>query len=505
MNEPELLRRVRAELTAAREAFPAWSSTPVAERLANLAALRRAILRRSDEIVSAVCRDTGKVPTEVLLGEIYPTLELLRYYEREAPRILKRRKVPTSPLAYPFSRAYVDQRPFGAVAVISPWNFPFQLSMVPAVTALAAGNTVCLKPSELCGSVPALVADICGAVPGLGNVLRVLSGDGRVGQALVEAGPDLVFFTGGVATGRAVMAAAARNGIPVILELGGKDAMIVCDDAPWERTVRAAVYGAFAGSGQMCIAVERLYVQRTIYSRFIEAVAAATRELRVGAGEDCELGRMTSVRQIEIVEAHYHDAVNKGAKVSGPLRREGAFVHPVVLWDVNHSMRIMREETFGPLLPVMPFDDEDAAVRLANDTPFGLNGSVWTADLVRGQRIAARLSVGGFAVNDVIKNAGHPGLPFGGVRQSGFGRYHGPEGLLAFAHPVSVLVNSGRMPQEPNWFPYSSQRHRDLRGFIDFVFGDGTLPQRLVRNWSALKSFRQFFTFNLRQNWHRGG
>jgi hypothetical protein len=174
-----------------------------------------------------------------------------------------------------------------------------------------------------------------------------------------------------------------------------------------------------------------------------------------------------------------------------------------VLWDVDHSMKLMQEETFGPLLPVMPFDDESEALRLANDSSFGLNGSVWTADLEKGERIASRLQVGGCAVNDVVKNVGHPGLPFGGVKQSGFGRYHGPEGLRSFTQPVSILVNSGRMPREPNWFPYSRQRYRDLRGFMDFVFGEGSLLRRFGRNWTSLKSFREFFTFNLRQNWNK--
>jgi acyl-CoA reductase-like NAD-dependent aldehyde dehydrogenase len=498
-------RRAQECLAAARAAFPAWSSLPLAARVAALAALRRVIQQRSDEIVQTVCQDTGKVPTEALLGEIYPTLEILRYYEKEAPRLLRTRSVPTSPLAYPFASAYVEPRPFGTLAVISPWNFPFQLSLIPAATALLAGNTVCLKPSELCGSVAALVADLLQEVPAIGEALTVLEGDGAVGQALVAAGPDLVFFTGGGVTGRAVMALAAQNGTPVILELGGKDAMIVCADAPWERAVRAAVYGAFANSGQMCIAVERLYVQRQIYPRFLQEVVTATRALRVGTDSDSDLGRMTSPRQIEIVAAHYRDAVAKGAQVSGPLQREGGFVHPVVLWDVDHTMQVMREETFGPLLPVMPFDDEEEAIRLANDTPFGLNGSVWTTDLAKGRRLASRLAVGGCAVNDVIKNAGHPGLPFGGVRQSGFGRSHGAEGLLSFTQPVSVLVNTGRMPREPNWFPYSAQRYRDLRGFMDFVFGEGSLPRRFVRNWSALKSFREFFTFNLRQKLNKGG
>jgi len=490
---------VRERLHAARAAFAAWSSLKPAERASHLAALRRVVLRRTDEIVDVVCRETGKVPTEALLGEIYPTLELMRYYEKHAAKILAKRAVPTSPLAYPFSYAYVEQRPLGVVAVISPWNFPFQLSLIPAVTALLAGNTVCLKPSELCGAVGELIEDLLRDAECFHGALQVLPGDGQTGRQLIEAGPDLIFFTGSVVTGRTIMELAARNVTPSILELGGKDPMIVFDDAPWERTVRAAVYGAFANSGQMCVSVERAYVQRGIYRQFVKAVIAQAGELRVGLASDNDYGAITSPRQIAVIEDHYRDAVARGAKASGPLHREGSLIHPVVLWDVDHSMKLMREETFGPLLPVMPFDNEDEAVCLANDSEFGLNGSVWTTDLEKGRRVAARLRAGGCAVNDVIKNVGHPGLPFGGVKQSGFGRYHGPEGLLSFTQPVSILVNSGRMTLEPNWFPYSERRYRDLRGFMDFVFGEGSLLSRFRRNWDALKSFREYFTFNLRQ------
>ncbi|MGZ8245128.1 aldehyde dehydrogenase family protein, partial [Methylomagnum sp.] len=462
---------VRQAVASARSEFERWSAVPLAARVCAVRELRRLILDRADDIVDLVCQVTGKVPTEALLGEIYPTLDLLRHYERHAPHILARRRVPTPPLAYPFAHAYVEQRPFGVAAVISPWNFPFQLSVIPAVTALLAGNAVCLKPSELSLPVGALIGELCGRVEALAPVLRVVPGDGETGRHLVEAAPDLIFFTGSVATGRNIMAAAARNLTPLILELGGKDAMIVFDDAPFERAVRAAVYGAFANSGQMCVSVERLYVQRRRYREFVDAVIAGTGTLRVGGGVDHELGAITSPRQIAIIEDHYRDALDRGAQASGPLRRDGAFQHPVVLWDVDHSMKVMREETFGPLLPIMPFDTEAEAVALANDSAFGLNGSVWTGDPARGKRIAARLRVGGCAINDVIKNVGHAGLPFGGVKHSGFGRYHGPEGLLAFTQPVSVLANAGRMAREPNWFPYSAGHYRNLRGFVDFVFG----------------------------------
>lgn len=492
---------VARAVEAARRAGALWARKSLAERLAAVAELRRLILARTDDIVARICEVTGKVATDALLGELYPVLDLMRYYEREAPGILAPRRVPTPALAFPFARARVEQRPHGVVAIIAPWNYPFQLAVIPAITALIAGNSVCLKPSELSLPIGDLIAELFDRVEPLRGLLQVLPGAAATGRWLIEAGPDLVFFTGSAATGRDVMRTAARGPIPVVLELGGKDPLLVFADAPFERAVRAAVYGAFLNAGQVCIAVERAFVERAIYPRFVDAVVAATRCLRVGPEGD--VGAISSAAQIEIIEAHYRDAIAKGAKASGPLRHEGNYIHPVVLWDVTPDMRLMNEETFGPLLPIMAFSDEAEAVRLANASSFGLNGSIFTSDLARAERVAAELQLGGCAINDVIKNVGHPGLPFGGNKGSGFGRYHGPEGLLTFSRPVSILFNSGRMATEPNWFPYGPARYRQLRGFLDFVFSEDPWLVRFRRNRAALLGFREFFTFNLRQRLHK--
>lgn len=475
-----------------REAQTAWGRRSVAARVQAVSRLRQVIMARLDEWVERLCQVTGKVPTEALLGEIYPVLEQLRYYEAEAARILATRKVETSPLAYPGAEAYVQQRPFGVVAIISPWNFPFQLSMIPAITALLAGNTVCLKPSELSLPVGSLIGELFRQVEELSSCVAVLPGDGETGRQLIMAEPNLIFFTGSGATGQKVMAEASSRLIPLIMELGGKDAMIVLADAPFERTVQAAVYGAFTNSGQVCISVERALVARAVYSDFIKAVVTLTEQLRVGAGVDCELGAMTSERQIEIIEAQYRDAIDKGAKASAPFQRTGHFVRPVVLWDVTPDMQVWQQESFGPLLPIMAFDSEDEAVKWANAGELGLNGSIWTRNLELGQQMACRLDVGGCAINDVIKHVGHPALPFGGVKRSGFGRYRGAEGLLAFSQSVSIMVNAGQSQHEPNWFPYSEAGYDKLRGFVDCMHGEGSWVQRVSRNWKAMQSFREY-------------
>jgi len=494
-SESELASMVQQARAASRK----WSEIPVAGRIQTLSPLRQKLFDRLDECVDVICAVTGKVRTEALLSEIYPVISLLDYYQTHAADILSEQVRQTSPMLFPGATACVRRQAFGVVAVISPWNFPFQLTMTPLLSALFAGNSVIAKPSELVLPIGEWLLSLFADLDLPERLLQIAYGDGRVGEQLIASAPDLVCFTGNAETGKQVMAHAAKHPIPVILELGGKDAMLVFADAHLDRAANAAVYGAFSNSGQVCVSVERCYVEQAIYQAFVDKVCQKTAKLRVDA--DGELGMMTDPRQTAKVEAHYDDALWRGAKVSGELQRPGNGLNPVVLWDVNHEMTVMREETFGPLLPMMPFRDEDHAVELANDSRFGLNASIWTKDLDKGRRVGRRLRVGNFAVNDVLKNIGHPGLPFGGVGGSGFGRQRGPEGLLAFTYPVSELANVGRTCQEPNWFPYNPQRYGLLKGYLDLVLGEGACLMRVCRNLAALKAFRAYIAFDLKQRW----
>jgi acyl-CoA reductase-like NAD-dependent aldehyde dehydrogenase len=499
VSTPEAIAQHMAQ---ARIAAVAWAAVPVKQRRQRLAAFTDLVMAQLDSICQTLTETTGKVATEALLGEIYPLLDLARFYQQHAVNILADQGIATSPFAFPGATANIQRRPHGVVAVIAPWNYPFQLAVAPILTALYAGNAVILKPSEFSLPVSTLIIQLFQQLDLPPHLVQSLVGAGDTGQQLIDAGPDMVFFTGGLTAGKAVMARAAQHPIPVMLELGGKDPMVVFESARLDRACAAAVYGAFCNSGQVCISIERLYVQQAVYQSFLDALIAATAQLVVGHNPDGDLGAMTCERQFATLQAHYDDAIAQGAQASGPLRREGHYVWPVVLWNVHHGMRLMQEESFGPLLPVMAFADEAEAIRLANDSPWGLNASIWSGDLAQAQRVAQQLQVGNWAINDAIKNVGHPGLPFGGVKKSGFGRYHGAEGLRQFSVTVAGLTSRSHFPQEPNWFPYNAQRYQQFKGYLDFVYGSGSLWQRLKRNRAALEAFRDYSAFDITQRWH---
>ncbi|MCG3203589.1 MAG: Aldehyde dehydrogenase [Elusimicrobia bacterium] len=473
----------------ARQGLSVWKNIPIRQRLASLGRLADTIVERMDDISNRMAHITGKTPVEVVLTELIPTLENLRYLEKNAERILAPEKRKT-PFSYRHSTSYMTHYPWGVVLILSPWNFPFQLSLIPVITALAAGNAVILKMSEITPAVGDLLQELFNQAGFPPDVINIIKGDAQSGERLIEARPDMIFLTGSSTTGKKVMATASRHLIPVILELGGKDPMIVFDDAPFERTVNGAVYGAFANAGQVCVAVERLYLQEGIYDRFVKAVVQKVRTLRVGGSMDHDIGAMTSPRQIEIVNGQIDEALQKGAILQTDRRVDGQLMHPVVLTNVNHTMKIMTEETFGPVLPIQKFKTESEVIALANDSPLGLNASIWTQDLKRGQRVAAQLEVGNCAINDVLKNIGNPYASFGGVKQSGVGRYHGPEGLRSFCRPMAVMVNKGTAKKELNWFPYSRQLYENLRIYLNISFLNKPLWVKLKGLWGFIKAYR---------------
>ena len=465
---------VRAMARTGREAGRAWAERPPEDRALHLSRLRRRIVERMDDVAETVARETGKTLVDVHVGEIHPACDHLAWVANHAPEVLEPR---THRVLGPGThRGRVVPEPYGLAGIITPWNFPFVISTGAAAAALAAGNAVLLKPSELTPFSSLVLEELAADVLPDPDLLQVATGAGGTGRAVVDAPVDVLSFTGSVATGRKVMEAAARHLTPVTLELGGKDAMIVLEDADLERTAAGAVWGAFFHAGQICQSVERCLVHRSVYDRFLELVVEETGRLRTGPrSEDPDLGALTRPEQIDVVEAHVEDARESGARVLAGGRRlegPGRFFEPTVLADVTPEMDVFRDETFGPVLPVLPFDDEEEAVRLANDTRYGLDAYVWTSDRERGRRLGRRLEAGSVMLNDCITNYGLPDLPFGGVKESGFGRAHGEEGLRAFSRTRSEAERRFPLEREPHWFP-GARRAPWSRALVKMLHGRG--------------------------------
>ena len=489
---------VAAAVARARAAQKGWGALSFRRRAEVVMRARALVLEGMDEVAALVSRESGKPDAEALAMEVVPTLDLMQFFARRAERMLRPEKIDIGLYRFLGRTSTVEYRPLGVVGIISPWNFPWAIPLGEVVMALMAGNSVVLKPSELTPLVGLKIGEVFGRAGLPAGVLEVVTGDGPTGAALVEAGPDKIMFTGSVATGRRVAEAAARKLIPVVLELGGKDPMIVFEDADLAAAAEAAVWGAFANSGQACASVERCYVAEPVAEEFTRRVVERAKALTQGAepGVACDLGAMSSERQLLTVEEHVREAVARGARVlAGGGRARGCsgrgwFHEPTVLASVNHSMAVMREETFGPVLPLMTFRDEDEAVRLANDSPFGLTASVWTRDLRRGRRVASRIEAGTVMVNEVLYTHGIAQTPWGGVKQSGLGRTHGRLGLLEMVAPHHVHVNRLARLHDVWWFSYTPGASALFRSLAR-RFATGSLLQTLLISPQMLARYRE--------------
>jgi succinate-semialdehyde dehydrogenase/glutarate-semialdehyde dehydrogenase len=486
---------VRGAVAQARAAQAEWGARSFQERGRVVLRAREIVLEEVEQIAELIAREAGKPVAEAIAMELVPTLDLMQFFARRTARLLKPEKIDIGQYGLMGRTSRIVYRPLGVVGIISPWNFPWAIPLGEVVMALMAGNGVVLKPSELTPLVGLKIADVFRRAGLPEGLFSVVAGDGATGAALVAAGADKIMFTGSVATGRRVAVTAAERLIPCVLELGGKDPMLVLEDADLEAAARAAVWGAFANAGQACASVERCYVHERVAAAFTARVVELTKQLKQAAGTQAgtDVGAMSSERQLQIVEAQVADAVARGARALTGGRRAalapgGWFYEPTVLTGVNQTMTVLREETFGPVLPILTFKTETEAVRLANDSVFGLTASVWTRDIGRGRRVAQQIEAGTVMVNEVLYTHGIAQTPWGGFKQSGLGRTHGRAGLLELVAAQHLHVNRITLLPDLWWFSYTERAATLFRGLArrftnGSVLHTSLLLPQMMRRW----------------------
>ena len=466
---------VAAAIARAREAQAAWAATSFDERAAIVNRACELVVERADEIMDTVVAETGKARSDALSMEVWSVADSLCYYAKHAEKWLKPRKRKIHGVMKFTKELRVNYKPLGVIGLITPWNGPFVLVMNQACQAVLAGNTVVAKGSEVTPFSAQLAETIFRDAGLPEGVLQVLLGDGETGAAIVEGGVDKVSFTGSVATGRKVAEACARQLIPVTLELGGNDAMIVCADADLDRAAQGAWLGSCMNTGHYCCGTERIYVVESVYEEFLKKVLEAGKDLKQGSehGFDESIGAVFWDRQMDIIERHVNDAKAKGATIHMGGQRnpelKGLYFEPTVMTEVGNEMEIMVEETFGPILCIQKVRDEAEAIRLANDSEYGLNGNVWTQDKERGYQLALQIDTGSCSVNDMAVSYGIPAAPFGGKKNSGLGQVNGKKGLRGYCHEMPVVIEK-KGGAIPNAYPYQAKTAEGMLKFMKILW-----------------------------------
>jgi succinate-semialdehyde dehydrogenase/glutarate-semialdehyde dehydrogenase len=483
---PEFMARARA-------AQSAWCAVPIEQRCAFLRVLRERLMASRDALADAVVAESGKPRVEALFADIFVALDTAQYFSKNGAWLLRSERVPHHSTAAKAKSGRIVYDPVGIIGIISSWNYPLAIPMSQIIPAVVAGNAIICKTSDYTPHCGALIEKLFADAGFQENLVTVIQGGGEVGQALIDAAPDKIMFTGSVATGRRVAEACAKKLIPSVLELGGKDAMIVLADANLDVAASAAVWGSYTNCGQVCLSIERLFVEQSIEEKFLALCVEKTKKLRLGPGCDpaTDVGPLIRTQHVQRMSDLVHDAVARGARVlcGGQPRPDLGpnFFEPAVIAGVSSSMKLFQEETFGPILAVQSVKDAEQAVACAKDSEFALAASVWTKDAKRGQAIATRLRAGAVMVNDAISYFGMAEAPHGGCGASGWGRAHGKAGLLEMVQTKYIDVD--RLPgrEKPWWYRYGADLDRAADAFLRFEFGGG-LAAKLRNARGALKT-----------------
>lgn len=488
---------------SARLAQPAWGSMPVKQRAKYILKIRDYIMENLDEIAEIISRDNGKTRIDAMATEVVTSTMSVSYYCKNAKRFLKDKSLSTGNIMFINKRSKIVRAPFGVVGIISPWNYPFAIPFSEIIMALLAGNAVIFKAASETQAVGHILRRCIDAAGLPRGIFKYINMPGSIaGDAFLEAGINKLFFTGSVKIGMYLMKKASETLTPVSLELGGNDPMIVCADADLKRAATGALWAGCQNAGQSCGGVERIYVERKVYDKYLGLLKKEIENTRVGYDTDhnFDIGAMTTHRQMETVQAHIADALKKGAAIyaqsKAPKGGKGQFLPCTVLVDVNHDMLVMKDETFGPVLGVMPFDTIDEAVELANDSYLGLTGSVWSKNRSKAMKIARRIQAGAVTINDHLMSHGLAETPWGGFKQSSIGRTHGAIGFDEMTQP-QVIVNEVLPFARKNfwWHPVSKKIYDGLKGVPQVLYGL-TIRVRLIGMINLMRVFFRTFKAN---------
>jgi len=483
---PQIVMRARA-------AQAVWVRVPISERGARLHNLRDVIMSSRGTLADAVVAESGKPRVEALFADIFVAVDSAAYFAKNAEQLLSPERVPHHSIAAKAKSGRLTYEPLGVVGIISSWNYPLAIPLSQMIPAVVSGNAVICKTSDFTPHCGALIEKLFADAGFPKDLVTVVQGGGEVGQALIEADPDKVLFTGSVATGRRVAEACAKRLIPTVLELGGKDAMLVLADADLDIAASAAVWGSYTNCGQVCLSVERLFVEQSVSDEFAARCVAKTKKLRLGPGNDpnTDVGPMIRPQHVQRMVDLIEDGVSRGARVlcgGRPRVDLGAnFFEPTVITNVDATMKLFQEETFGPILAMQTVANMKEAISRANDSPFALSASIWTRDATRGMAIAAQLRAGAVMVNDAISYFAIAEAPHGGCGASGWGRTHGKAGLLEMVQTKYIDVDRLPRREKPWWYRYGADLEHDADAFLQFEFGSG-LAARLRNARAALKT-----------------
>jgi acyl-CoA reductase-like NAD-dependent aldehyde dehydrogenase len=496
------LQELEQIISKAKNAQKSWAKLEVRERVRYMLRIRDHLVQHAEKISEVISRDNGKTRVDALATEVLPAAMAVSYYIKHAKKFLKRRYICPGNILLLNKLSKIVRMPYGVVGVISPWNYPFSIPFSEVVMALLAGNAAVVKTASETQWVGRILEECFLAAELPQGIFNYVNIPGRfAGSAFLKKGIDKLFFTGSVAVGKQLMVEAGETLTPLVLELGGNDAMLVCEDADLFRATSGTVWAGFQNSGQSCAGVERVYVHEKVYHAFLQLLKQKVEALRLGFDEDfqVDIGAMTTQRQVSAVKEHLEDALAKGAVVyarsAGTEAKGSSTIFPaLVLTEVNHDMLIMQEETFGPLVGVMKVKDMDEAVVLANDSHLGLTGSVWSRNRSLAETLARQIQAGVVTINDHLVSHGLAETPWGGVKQSGIGRSHGGLGFDEMTQPQVIVHDILPLARQNIWWhPHSAKVFQGLAGAMKFLYGE-SISQQAKGLYHLLKILPRYFS-----------